>query len=630
MPHPFSESILNRLLKKCGQEDFVLLETTRITNEEHCSLLFTSPVSHLTLTSKDNAWDFLAAAQDFLNQGYYLAGWLSYEFGYQLEPCLAQLINHDKGTLLADLGVYQHMERFDHNTPSSPPTEHTDPTALSYSLDNVHVNLKKEEYLQAISAIKKYIAAGDTYQVNYTLKLLFDFAGSPLDLYRFLRRNQSVCYGAYIKHHTQHIMSFSPELFFHKKGNTCTVRPMKGTIKRGRTVAEDEHNVSFLRSDSKNKSENVMIVDLLRNDLGRLAKAGSVRVDSLFDIERYETLHQMTSTIRCELRQEVTLADLFKALFPCGSVTGAPKIRTMEIIAELEKNRRGVYTGAIGYLAPSGDAHFNVPIRTVVLDKNSGEMGIGSGIVYDSEGESEWQECLLKSHFLTHSHAHFQLIETILWQPQTGFWMLNAHLHRLQESAHYFDFHCDLRQVRHILQQEAGKAKFQQSGTCQRVRVLLAQDGQLSVTSTPCDPPNFTVSSQSGSLPLVMFSAQHTDSSNPMLFHKTTLRDFYNREREKAVNAGCYEVLFFNEKEEVTEGAISTIFIKKNGVFYTPPLHCGLLPGIFRSFFIKDLQENIVEKILYRHDIDQADALYVANSVRGITEVSLPCHAQNK
>lgn len=620
MSHPFSESTLKHLLTERGQEDFVLLETTRITDEDHCSLLFTRPAAHLTLSATDNTQNFLNQAQNFLNQGYYLAGWLSYEFGYLLEPTLAHLIKHDE-TLLADLGVYQKMEIFDHTSAPYQRKNRTKSAPLDYSLDNLHVNLKEEEYLQAIAAIKKYIAAGDTYQVNYTLKLFFDFSGSPIDIYRFLRRNQSVCYGAYIQHQDKHIMSFSPELFFRKKGTTCSVRPMKGTMKRGRTVAEDEENSSFLQNDSKNRSENVMIVDLLRNDLGRLAKTGSVKVDSLFDVERYETLYQMTSTINCELPEKVTLSDLFKALFPCGSVTGAPKIRTMEIIAELEQSQRGVYTGAIGYLAPNGDAHFNVPIRTVVLDKNKGEMGIGSGIVHDSEGESEWQECLLKADFLTRPHPRLQLIETIIRQPEKGFWMLDAHLRRLQESAHYFNFTFDLLQIQSILDKEV--EKISQSGLTQRVRLLLFKDGRVTVGSTPCDPAHFALPAHSDRLPQIIFSAQHTDSGNPLLFHKTTLRDFYNSEREQAVAAGFYEVLFFNEKDEVTEGAISTIFIKKDGVFYTPPLECGLLPGIFRTFFINDSGEKVVEKILYHHDIAQADALYVGNSVRGIIEVAL-------
>ncbi len=388
MPYPFAEKALDKLLRQCGQEDFVLLETTKITSDNHHSHLFSKPIDHLTITANGDAENFLHQAQSFLDKGYYLAGWLAYEFGYLLEPSLADLITNDD-TIIADLGVYKNQQTFDHNTTSPEQTDSPSPANAKYTIDNLAVNLQKEEYLQAIAAIKEYIAAGDTYQVNYTLKLLFDFHGSATDLYRTLRRNQSVCYGAYIRQQKKHIMSFSPELFFCKKGNTCTVRPMKGTIKRGRNITEDQENSAFLQNDSKNKSENVMIVDLLRNDLGRLAKPGSVKVNSLFDVERYETLLQMTSSISSELPPTTTLPDLFKALFPCGSVTGAPKIRTMEIINALEKIRRGAYTGAIGFIAPNGDAHFNVPIRTVILDKNHGEMGIGSGIVHDSEAEKE-------------------------------------------------------------------------------------------------------------------------------------------------------------------------------------------------------------------------------------------------
>ncbi len=375
---PLSDSTLAGLLASLDSQDFVLLETTRITRDDHHTLLFSNPVNRITLTGQGKAEHFLHEAAGWLKRGYYLAGWLGYEFGYLLEPVLAEKLCLDKKQIVADLGVFTAPVIVDHfDTPENqaaclpfqPAARPPLPGEPLYSIRNLRLNLDKEDYLAAIAAIKTYIAAGDTYQVNYTLKLLFDFNGDPQALYRDLRRNQSVSYGAYIQTDSRRILSLSPELFFRKKANICTVRPMKGTMRRGRTTAEDRQHRHFLQTDSKNLSENVMIVDLLRNDLGRLARPATVRVTSLFDVETYETLHQMTSTIYAELPDHVLLCDLLTALFPCGSVTGAPKIRTMEIIRELEHGTRGVYTGAIGYLAPCGDAVFNVPIRTIVLER---------------------------------------------------------------------------------------------------------------------------------------------------------------------------------------------------------------------------------------------------------------------
>jgi para-aminobenzoate synthetase/4-amino-4-deoxychorismate lyase len=624
-----SDPTLASLLASLDNQDFVLLETTRITRDDHHSLLFSNPVNHITLTGQGKADHFLHEAKGWLDRGYFLAGWLGYEFGYLLEPALAEKLCLDKNQIVADLGVFSAPATVDHfdaaekqaaclpQQPARPPL----PGESAYAIDNLHFTLDKEDYLAAIAAIKTYIAAGDTYQVNYTLKLFFDFNGDPAALYRDLRKNQSVAYGAYIQNGPRRILSFSPELFFRKKANICTVRPMKGTMRRGRTTAEDQQNRHFLQSDSKNLSENVMIVDLLRNDLGRLARPATVQVSSLFDVETYETLHQMTSTIRGELPDDVQLGDLFKALFPCGSVTGAPKIRTMEIIRELEHGARGVYTGAIGYLDPCGDAVFNVPIRTIVLEQDRGEMGIGSGIVYDSDGENEWQECRLKADFLTKPHEDFQLIETILWQSENGYWLLDEHLARLQDSAAYFQFTCAQTQITAALDQLA--QTLTAGNINQRVRLLLAGDGAVTLSASACGQEKTLAAGSSEKLPQVRFSSARTDSHDTYLYHKTTRRKLYNQEREKAVNDGYYEVLFVNERGEVTEGAISSVFIKKGGVFYTPPLQCGLLPGVFRSHFMAVSPKPVIEKILFPADLADADAVYVANSVRGMIQVAV-------
>ncbi len=625
---PLPDPILAGLLSSLKSEEFVLLETSRVNEEDHHSFLFTDPVDRLRLKSRDGVLDFFEKAQHLLDEGYYLAGRIDYEAGYLLEPSLAHPADSEKNYSLADLGVFRAPLLFDHRNP-----DRNDPTWVDFSrksmghdatycINELQANLTKDDYLAAIDAIKSYIAAGDTYQVNYTLKLLFDFSGSPAGLYRDLRRNQSVSYGAFIQSGSECILSLSPELFFRKKGDVCTVRPMKGTMKRGKTNAEDENNEHFLRTDSKNRSENVMIVDLLRNDLGRISRPGTVCVSSLFDVEKYETLHQMTSSITGKIPSPLALFDLFKALFPCGSVTGAPKIRTMEIIRELEHGNRGVYTGAIGYLAPSGDAEFNVPIRTVVLHGPRGEMGIGSGIVHDSDPEGEWQECNLKADFLTRPMPEFQLIETILWQPEKGYWLLDEHLARLVDSSVYYNFAFDPEEILQAVREK--EEVFRRSGENQRLRLLLAKDGSFTLHAEVCDAPQTFFTERADKLPRVYFSNEKTDSSDAFLFHKTTMRQLYNRERKKAVDAGYYEVLFCNERGEVTEGAISTVFIKKDNCFFTPSLQCGLLPGVFRANFLAGKAGVTVrEKILFPQDLKEADAVFVANSVRGIVQVRL-------
>ena len=623
---PFSSSDLQQLLAGLSGREFAFFETTRFTDEEHCSLLFVEPIDHLICTAGRQPEQFLQKARQKLDQGYHLAGWFAYEFGYLLEPVLADRFRPRPDTVVAHLAVFREPAVFDHcqgkaisgSWPSSPAGQ--DIQKHDCVIGNLRLSENKKDYLEKIHRIKEYIGAGDTYQVNYTLKMLFDFAGSPDELYRRLRRNQSVSYSAYLKLGGRRVLSFSPELFFRKEGGRCAVRPMKGTSRRGRTLTEDVAVGNRLRRDEKNRSENVMIVDLLRNDLGRM---GRVSVPSLFDVETYETLHQMTSTIIGEIPASIPLIDLFRALFPCGSVTGAPKIHTMEIIHELESGTRGIYTGAIGYIRPDGDCCFNVPIRTVVLEGNRGEMGIGSGIVYDSDPIQEWRECKLKGCFLTRPLPDFQLIETILWRPDHGFWLLDFHLDRLLDSARYFFFQAKRKQIMESLNLQ--EKEFSRN-TPRRVRLLLHKDGRLELGSVPCSAPgniSFQDHVPSADCPLVRFSEEQTDSRQVSLFHKTTLRKLYNSERTKAVDEGCFEVLFRNERDEVTEGSITNLFIRKGRLVFTPPIECGLLGGVMRRFLLEKYGESVREKVLHRRDLLEADDLYVVNSVRGVVRVRL-------
>jgi para-aminobenzoate synthetase/4-amino-4-deoxychorismate lyase len=618
--HHFTENTLNRLFNESGEE-FILLETAQNTHGDHHSYLFKDAEKHLRHHAGEDPYIFLTQCQAYIKQGYYLAGWLSYEFGYTLDTAVHNLSPVAPGTLLANLGLYPSCQVFDHHQSNPPIPAAQQPVAKPCQISGIRLSQSKEEYIEHIKTIQKYILAGDTYQVNYTLKLFFEFLGCADNLYLQLRRNQQVSFAAYIKEKEQTIMSFSPELFFKKDGKIVTVRPMKGTIARGRTRKEDDANSRFLQNDPKSRAENVMIVDLLRNDLGKIALSGKVTPTSLFDVETYNSLLQMTSTIKAEVKGELHLAKLFKALFPCGSVTGAPKIRTMEIIRELETEPRGVYTGAIGFISPDGGAQFNVPIRTLVLEKNRGHMGIGSGIVADSNPEQEWQECLLKGHFLTHSRNPFELIETLLWQPNSGFMFTELHRARLEESAAYFNFVFSKKKYNELLTKIAGKLQ-----ETSRVRITLNPEGIFTSTTTGCPPPApFKPLQPKSKVTLkVCFSRETTASYDPFLQHKTTNRTLYNDTWSKATDGGYLDAIFTNEKGEITEGCISTIFLLKNGVLLTPPVTAGLLPGVFRQYLLAQFPTKVKEQTLYKEDVLAPDTiLCIGNSVRGLIPVDI-------
>lgn len=628
-----ANSLLERLLGRFAQtEQFAFFDTAKPCQENRTSYLFERPIARLQCGAGDEAERFLVQIQAWLDRGYYVAGWVGYEFGTMLvrNGCGLTSGPTKLPQKVADLGVYEKPLLFDHQNGNYDFPQETMAALGSYEVSGIRPNVQEQEYLEALDAVLEYIRAGDTYQVNYTLKLLFSLTGSHEALYRVLRRSQSVAYGAYLRWGDERVMSFSPELFFRRHAEGLTVRPMKGTLKRGRNPEEDAAARSFLHNDQKNRSENVMIVDLLRNDLGRVmheAGGGDVKVRSLFDVETYESLLQMTSTIdgRAEKvrMKDVPLSALFRALFPCGSVTGAPKIRTMEIIEELEKEPRGVYTGAIGFLAPDGEAVFNVPIRTLVFQGHAGEMGIGSGITHDSDPHDEWKECLLKGHFLTRPAPEFELIETMLWSRDQGFWFLDEHLERLASSAEYFYFFC----AREELMKSLHDYTIALQGV-QRVRLTLAKDGRATITSQPCGLPLYTGLPERPEpphqgLPKVAFAKVATDASQFWLMHKTTRRTTYDEEFAAAVQAGRFDALFVNESGEVTEGAITNVVIYCGGKYLTPPVSCGLLAGVMRRRLLTDTEVKVEERILYPADILSAEAVFMVNSVRGVVQVRI-------
>src|SRR5436305_4121648 len=441
-----------------GREDIVLLESTLPRGQHRRSFLFVDPVQILRMEWGGEVGNLFASVTRYLEQGYYLAGYFAYEYG-SLLASLKRRADSRMHQPLVWLGVYREPWIYDHmsglwqNGPDMERASRFEPEALTHRVSDIHFAVDVTAYSDIVQRIQEYIRAGDVYQLNFTDRYRFQFEGSPLSLYMMLKHKQRVGYSAYIRAAGQDILCFSPELFFSQTGPHIVTRPMKGTARRGRTGREDEEVVQWLSKDQKNRAENVMIVDLLRNDLGRVCQIGSVNVPQLFTIERYETLFQMTSTVEGRLRTDVNYEQVFRSLFPCGSVTGAPKLRAQELIQQLEAGPRGVYTGAIGYFAPPlmSRAMFNVAIRTIVLENGHGELGVGSGITSDSLAHDEYAECMLKAHFLTHPMADFAILEAILWED--GYRYLEQHLQRMKETAEYFGYRYTQAKIRAVLAQ---------------------------------------------------------------------------------------------------------------------------------------------------------------------------------
>ena len=630
--NPLKQHRLDHLLTSLRDEDeYVFLDSARIDTENQQSFLFVRPLHRLEFFASDDPVVFVKRLEETLAEGYYLAGWISYEFAYLLEPRLAALLpDMPTNVPLVSFGVFSKPFVYDHQTGENDFPVSDRRVLPDFKIAKVRPSLSRASYLDAVARIKEYIAAGDTYQVNYTLKLFFDFTGSVESFYRHLRANQSVSYGALMRLGQEHILSLSPELFFRVEEDRVVVRPMKGTMKRGRDFEEDLRFCETLATDPKNRSENVMIVDLLRNDLGRLThQCGDEKVitESLFDVERYESVLQMTSTIVAQTGRNVfsqrSLMDFLKALYPCGSVTGAPKIRTMEIIRELEKLPRGVYTGAIGFLAPDGRGTFNVPIRTIRLAEGKGEMGIGSGIVQDSDPAQEWEECLLKAHFLTKPVQEFYLIETLLLEKDSGYYLLDYHLERLQQSATYFSFYYDDKSVCEILEgcRQTNDKEYL------RVRLSLQKDGTLDLESVACERPKQHVLPRNNTaegienLPVIELSTRRIDSASPFFFHKTSNRELFNAEFKRAADENLFDVVFVNERDELTEGCISNIVLFLDGRYVTPPVSSGLLAGTMRRKLLAGKEIPVYEQIVYVEDLQRADAVYCCNSVRGVVRV---------
>ena len=578
-------------------DNFVLLETERRDRENSQNILFTNPVDIIVAQREDSLRNSFKKIDKYLRQQFYVAGFITYEAGYMMEDVLRPYGNKTEQPLLW-FGVYK--------SPRISNKPFITEANNDYYLSAPRMSIPYNDYVKNIKIIKDFISRGHVYQINYTLKNKFTFYGDIVSFYKALKDNQKVAYCALIGCQDKYIVSLSPELFFRICESNIKVKPMKGT-------APANLPLRWLTRDKKNMSENVMIVDLLRNDLGRICQPGTVNVSKMYDVERYDTVLQMTSTISGMLRPGINAHDIISNIFPSGSVTGAPKIQSMKIISDLEKAPRGIYTGAIGYFGPKGESVFSVAIRTIELNasgvgKYHGEMGVGGGIVHESNAKKEYDECRLKGKFLIKSIPKIVLIETMLCK-DGKIKFLRMHLRRLRESARYFLMPCNILAIENDLKKYAHKLKGQI-----RLRLTLKSNGKVKIEHR-------RLPDVSPVAPHVAFSEYATNSENPFLFHKTSCRALYDQEYFKNFSQGFYDVLFCNEKKQITEGAISNIFVQIKGRYYTPPVFCGLLNGVQRQVFIKKFAAK--ERILYRRDLEKAEKIILTNSIRGAKQVYL-------
>ncbi len=575
---------------------------TPLKNGDEKSYFFRKPSKSIVCTNEQLIDDSLNEIEKLSREFDFAYGSISYETGYYFENRLKPLLEKGKQRFLS-------FHFFNKDEVEEIPTsdvsfknieqllKHND-----FSISDLELNESENEYVKKIHKIKKHIVEGNTYQVNFTLNAKFKYVGKVVSLIAQLLFKQSASYTSVINEGSNFIISISPELFFKTEGNKIVSRPMKGTIKRGINIDDDFLKSEQLRNSIKDKAENIMIVDLLRNDIGKLSKFNSVKAKPLFEIEKYETLFQMTSTVTGELKKK-SFSEIIKNLYPCGSITGAPKIRTMEIISNLEKEPRGVYTGTIGMINRD-DFTFNIPIRTITLNKKEmvGTIGLGSGIVWDSNPLSEFEEVKLKSKFLTNPTKYFELIETMLIEDGEIF-LLENHINRLKKSAEYFLFFLDETKLRELLYTIIIGLSLE---TKFKLRLLLTKWGELKYSLE-----QITDSKNSGRIKI---SDKRIDSNNTFHYFKTTNRELFNSEFEKWSNKGFDDVIFLNEKDEITEGAITNIMIKKEGVYFTPPVSSGLLNGCYRGHLI--LEKNVIERRFGIEELLNADAVTIFNSVK--------------
>jgi len=569
------------------------------------SFFFTNPVQEWRAWDKSSLISCFAEMESASHQGLYLVGYLAYE---------AYLYLNTEGRLTAPQLLLHFLAYDSLSILSQDEVLHLFPPMQEFRISNLKLVMSKHDYLAGYHRIRQHIMDGDTYQTNFTNKYQFDFVGDPVSFYQYLRAKQKVAYGGFLQFDDYQILSCSPELFLQKTGDLLTTKPMKGTMPRSEDLTLDRLHRDELVNSEKLTAENLMIVDLLRNDLSAISISGSVVVPKLLEIESYQTLHQMTSTIQSQLRPNLSFQDIMRAMFPCGSITGAPKQRTMEIIRQLEAGSRGVYTGSIGYILPNQDFCFNVAIRSIVINQQSGELGIGGGLVYDSDPELEFEETKLKARFFVQALVvNMKLLESILYTKQ-NFYLLNEHLQRLKHSAHVLDFTYPNEDIQNFLAQAVERLNPNQD---YKIRLILDQKGKIDI-----EIENIVLVNSPHRPSVGLFLSDWIHSSHPLLSHKllnSDIRTFYQRARGH--HPQFWDLIFVNERQELTESSIGNILIEQQGVCYTPHIDSGLLPGIMREHLLQTQQ--VQEKVLRIEDLRNAEKIYIINAVRGIQEVSL-------
>ncbi len=551
---------------------------------------FRNPIKVISTNSVNEINSSLEEIHKLVQDGYYAAGYVSYEASPAFDSAYTVSPGHKIPLLW--FGIFAETR--------------TDSGLLwgkNFKIGPWKSDTSQEKYKESINKIKQAISRGDTYQVNYTIRLRSQFEGDDLGYYHSLLNIQPSNYSAYLNIGRFRILSVSPELFFSINGKTITTRPMKGTAERGRWLEEDREFAAWLSASKKNQAENVMIVDLLRNDLSRIPGASSVQVPRLFEIERYPTVYQMTSTVTATVKESASIGDTLKALFPCGSITGAPKISTMNLISELEQNPREIYCGTIGIIEPNGDAMFNVAIRSVLIDTETGlaEYGVGGGITWDSTTDGEYTEAFTKAAILMGADVPFELLETLKLD-HGEYVLLDRHLTRLTSSAKFFDIPVDLERININLEEHA----CQFEGRSRRVRLLVSQTGKVRVESTELiELPQGAQTAALANNPI--------SKKNTFLYHKTTHRDVYKQHQSE--HTDVYDVLLWNEDGQITEFTNGNIVLEIDGYKVTPARGCGLLAGTFRAQL---LDKGIIqERLLTKSDLERSTKIWLINSVRG-------------
>lgn len=560
-------------------------------------LYFESPTKILSTYCVDSVVELLERAESLVkSEGYYAVGFLAYGAAPAFDPSL--VVQSSQSLPLLWFGLYENPKIID-----LPRIASASCKSLMWVSD-----LDDLGYEQALGKIKYYLAAGDTYQTNYTYRLHAEFDLNPWDYFRQMIQAQGNGYGTFINTDDWALCSASPELLFERNGEALVSIPMKGTVGRGLYYQDDLDKRDWLQNSEKNRAENLMIVDMVRNDLSHIANVGSVKADLLFQVKQYPTVWQMLSTLSCIT--SVKTSDVFRALFPAASITGAPKIRTMNIIAELEHTARELYTGSVGFIAPNNVAQFNVAIRSVVVDKCNGRAsyGVGGGIVWDSDIDEELNESQLKAKILNYRLPDFKLIESLLWTREEEYFLLAAHMQRLSQSAEYFSYAVDIEKI----QAELASCASRLSAGAYKVRLLVAQDARFSIEADALEPlpENYT---------LVLANTPVCAHEDRFLYHKTSLRQVYDQ--AMAEKQGANDVLLWNEHNQITESCIANIVVELDGQLVTPTVHCGLLPGVYRQNLLES--GAIQEAYITVDDVKRSNSVYLINSVRKMWPVNL-------